>query len=385
MRFDTLVIKTLSPRDYVRDLPNGALATPLLLIDMDILERDFQAFLDGFPGTRILYAVKANPHPAILRKLLSMGSNFEISSVGELRLLKQLGIPGSRIISSNPVKTSTFIAEGSASGMTHFAFDSVAEVDKLATLAPGAHVSIRINVPNTGSDWPLDKKFGVDNDEGLFLLGYAREKGLNADGVTFHVGSQCRALESWRYAMGVARDLWDQCARRGINLDIVNVGGGMPIVYDRDDIPSIRAVGETVLQARHELFPPEVKLWLEPGRAVIGRAGVMVCSVIGVANRQGRRWVFLDTGVFHGMAEALGGIKYRYIAYDREGPEEPCTIAGPSCDSMDVLTENAKLPPVRTGDIVLIPACGAYTSAYSSGFNGFPGPEIVILNGRDLA
>ena len=374
-----MVIKTVSPRDLLICLPKGLQATPSLVVDLSVMEQDFRAFQAGFPGTRILYAVKANPHPAIVERLAALGADFEISSVGELRLLLELGVPARRIISSNPVKTPALIKEGHTAGMTHFAFDSTAEVDKIALLAPGAKLSVRINVPNSG-DWPLDKKFGVDTNEAVDLMVYAMEQGLRPEGLTFHVGSQCRDVDSWRHAMGIARDLWDRCCDRGVPLEVINVGGGMPVAYDRDDIPSIEAVGHTVLQARNDMFPPEAELWLEPGRAVIGRAGVMVSSVVGSTTRGGKRWVYLDTGVFHGLEEALGGIKYRFLT-NAEGPLESCTVAGPSCDSMDVVAENVPLPPLSPGDLVAIPSAGAYTTAYASQFNGFPLPETVVIDG----
>ena len=358
--------------------------TPALVIDLSVLEEDFREFVAGFPGARILYAVKANPHPEVLKRLATLGSDFEISSLGELRLLRGLGVPGNRIISSNPVKSQDFIAEAHSAGVVHFAFDSTDEVDKIASVAPGAELSVRLTVPNAGSDWPLDRKFGVEKDDAASLLAYAGEKGLTPSGVTFHVGSQCRALGSWAHAMGEARELWDMCLARGIRLDVINVGGGVPVAHDSREVPSIASVGEAVLQARDALFPPAVRLWVEPGRAVVGRAGTILCSVIGAAQRDGSRWVTLDAGIFHGLTEALGGINYRFVA-EVEGPLRPSTLAGPSCDSLDVIAENVMLPPVQRGDTIMIPASGAYTTAYASNFNGFPAPETIIINGGEDA
>ena len=156
------------------------------------------------------------------------------------------------------------------------------------------------------------------------------------------------------------------------------MGGGIPVAYSRGDVPSPAAIGDAIIRTRARLFPPGVATCLEPGRGVVGRAGTMVCSVIGVAEREDGRWVYLDTGIFHGLAEAMGGISYRFLSL-AEGPEEPCTVAGPSCDSVDVVARDVMLPPVRVGDRIVIPACGAYTTAYSSGFNGFSGPDTRVL------
>ncbi|MSQ25945.1 MAG: type III PLP-dependent enzyme [Dehalococcoidia bacterium] len=355
-------------------------STPALLLDPAVVEADFRDFSDAFAGTRIFYAIKANPHPEILKRLFALGCGFEVSSVGELRMLQALGIPGDRIISSNPVKTEEFVREAAAHGVGHFAFDSAAEVEKLARHAPGTAVSVRLTVPNEGSDWPLDKKYGVEDAQAVDLLAAARERGLRPAGITFHVGSQNRNANGWRVALEKTRVVWEMAERRGLRLTLLNVGGGMPVEYNIPNVPDAHAVARAIFDARKRLFPSGVETWLEPGRALVGRAGVMVCTVIGVAERDGERWVYLDAGIFHGLAEAMGGITYRALT-QAKGPVTPCTLAGPSCDSVDTISKEFPLPPVRVGDRVALVACGAYTTAYSSVFNGFPGPEAVIAEG----
>lgn len=373
-----------SAKGYLEGIAEYRRATPALVLDLSVLERDFLELQGSFRGATVFYAVKANPHKAVLARLAALGSSFEIASLGELRPLQELGVPGSRIISSNPVKARDFIAEAHEAGVQCFAFDSTAEADKFAQVAPGARLCVRLAVPNIGSDWPLDKKFGVELEEALDLLLYAQEKGLRPCGVTFHVGSQCRELSGWTHAIGKARQLWEESERRGVGLQVLNVGGGVPIAYRDPHVPGFADVARTVLEARNELFPPDVDTWVEPGRAVVGRAGTMVCSVIGTARRNGSRWVYLDAGVFHGLAESLGGIRYRFLT-ESDGPPEPCTLAGPSCDSMDVIAEGVMLPPVQPGERIVIPACGAYTTVYSSEFNGFSGPTTLILDGESHA
>ncbi|MCH8194860.1 MAG: type III PLP-dependent enzyme [Chloroflexi bacterium] len=353
-------------------------ATPTLLVDLAVVEQDFLTFRASFPDSPIFYAIKANPHPDVLTRLSTLGAGFEVSSVGELRLLLGLGIEGGRIISSNPVKTPAFLREAHAAGVRYFAYDSVAEVDKLAELAPGSQGLVRLEVSNEHSEWPLDKKFGVDSNHALELLAYARDRGVDPVGVIFHVGSQCRSVDGWRAALEKTSRMWDEGRQRGAPLEILNVGGGMPVVYTDDRVPSIAAVARAIRAECAKLFPSDSKVWLEPGRAIVGRAGTLVCSVIGLAQRGGARWVYLDVGVFHGLAEATGGIRYRFLS-DAPGPESPCTIAGPSCDSVDVISTDALLPDVRVGDRLAIASCGAYTTVYASGFNGFPGPETQII------
>jgi ornithine decarboxylase len=251
-------------------------------------------------------------------------------------------------------------------------------VDKCVALAPKARLLVRLAVPNDSSEWPLDKKYGVELDEALELLRYAKSRGIETGGVVFHVGSQCRDVAGWRTALEKTRRLWTQAEREGIALNVVNIGGGMPVVYRDPAVPKPREIARAVYQACTDLLPRHVRVWLEPGRAIVGRAGTMVTTVIGIARRGGARWVYLDTGVFHGMAEALGGIQYRFLS-NAPGPEEPCTIAGPSCDSMDVITTKGMLAQVKVGDRVAIATCGAYTTVYASAFNGFPGPETVVI------
>ena len=259
-----LVSKTLSAKALLNALPEDRRSTPVLVVDLSVVEQDFREFLSSFPGTRVLYAVKANPDPDVLSRLARLGADFEISSVGELRLLMRLGISGERIISSNPVKTEELITQAHRIGVSHFAFDSEDEVEKIAACAPGAGLSVRLTVPNTGSDWPLDRKYGVKMDDAVHLLEYARGKGLDPSGVTFHVGSQCRSLDSWTYALGEAKQLWERCLAVGIRLDVINVGGGMPVVYGGQDAPSITAIGDAILKAKAEAVPPR--------RPFLGRA-----------------------------------------------------------------------------------------------------------------
>jgi ornithine decarboxylase len=366
-------------KDLLQALFQRCPVTPALLVDLGAVEADFLEFRSAFGRAPIFYAIKANPHPAILRRLVALGSGFEVSSAGELRHLAGLGVPGGRVISGNPVKAPDFIREAAALGVRDFAFDSTSEVDKAAALAPRSRLFVRLNVPNDASAWPLDKKYGVEIDEALELLAYARARGVATRGVIFHVGSQCRDVAGWRVALEKSRRLWDEARRHGFDLGVVNVGGGMPVVYTDPAVPGPRAVAAAIFQACADFFPPHVEVWLEPGRAIVGRAGTLVASVIGVSVRGGHRWVYLDTGVFHGLMEALGGIRYRFLS-DAPGPEAPCTIAGPSCDSMDVITTDGRLPQVRVGDRVAIASCGAYTTVYSSIFNGFPGPETIVFD-----
>ena len=303
----------------------------------------------------MFYALKANPDPRVARRLASLGCGFEIASATELGLLAEIGVEPERVISSNPIKAPAFVAAAHEYGVRHFGFDSDVEIDKLARCAPGCEVSVRLVVPNEGSDWPLDKKFGAAPAEAAGLMRRAALRGLIPAGVTFHVGSQCRRPESWAAALDIAGGVLAELARDGIEPRVVNVGGGMPVAYASGPAPSANDVA-SVVKASAARLPWPVEIWLEPGRGLVGEAGTLVTEVIGVAEREGRRWVYLDVGVFHGLAEAMGGIAYRFET-NPGGAPAACTIAGPSCDSVDVITTDGLLPEVTVGDRIVIP-CG---------------------------
>jgi len=303
--------------------------------------------------------------------------NYEIASEGELKILSALGIKPGRIISSNPVKSPAFIRYAIDYGVDYFAFDSVAEVDKLAAYARGCNVYVRLTVPNEGSEWPLSKKFGIEPDTAVELLLYAQERGLNPVGITFHVGSQCTNIYNWSMALDKVSAVWSSVGNAGIRLKVLNIGGGYPIRYTKEviDIQSIEEMIDTLISKK---FPEDVQVQLEPGRAVVGDAGVFVTSVIGKARRGNINWLYIDVGVFNGLMESIGGIKYTYMVGSRAETQK-WTIAGPSCDSFDVIAHDVELPEPMIGDHLLILSSGAYTISYASEFNGFPVPKTILI------
>jgi ornithine decarboxylase len=267
-------------------------------------------------------------------------------------------------------------------GVKDFAFDSIGELQKLAAYAPGSQVYCRIVVDNSGSDWPLTRKFGVEPQEAVPLLERAAELGLTSSGLTFHVGSQCLNPENWRAAMQTCAELWRVAAGRGIRLRVLNIGGGLPVQHLKP-IPQLQDIGRLIESTVTQLFPPDVRVVIEPGRALVGDAGILVSSVIGVADRGGERWLHLDTGVFNGLMETIEGFSYEWRA-DSSGPNRPYTVAGPSCDSVDVMASDVELPELAPGDRVYVMNAGAYTLSYASHFNGFPPPSVHTLDGSPV-
>ena len=369
------------------DANESSLETPVLLMDRDQLKRKAAAIGKNIRGSKVFYAVKANPAKEVISLLAGLGLNFEIASEGELELLAGLGIGAERIITSNPVKTFKFLEHAARHGIKYFAYDSREEVEKLAGMVPGAKVYLRLSVPNEGSEWPLSRKFGVEIDEGASLISHAASRGLDPVGITFHVGSQCTNVYNWNNALYKAKVLWDIAARDGINFSVLNIGGGYPVRYTRG-VVGLDRIENNIDGLIGELFPPGISVFIEPGRAVVGDAGVFVSRVIGKSRRGDEDWLHLDVGVFNGLMESVGGIKYSYITEQNLPAEDGSqkspllkrwTVAGPSCDSFDVIDTNVMLREPAVGDLVLVLSCGAYTISYASEFNGFAIPRTLLV------
>ncbi len=352
--------------------------TPALLMDLEGVKARFVQIRYHLPEVNIYYAVKANDDVGVLSALAQVGSGFEVASSEELRRVLSLGVSPEKIISSNPVKPEEFIDYAYREGVNRFAVDSFAEVEKIAKVAPRARVYVRITVPNEGSDWPLSRKFGVDLETALEILEFSKNKGLVPIGLTFHVGSQCNNLRNWFIAIKRSAQLWEEARRRGIKLLVLNMGGGIPVRYLQEAL-RVEDIAYYVRGLLRKYFPnPPYELQMEPGRGVVGDQGIMVVSVIGKAQRGDENWLYIDTGVFNGLAEALGGIRYpTYL--ERKGELKEWVIGGVSCDSMDTVAKNVYLPEPEVGDRLFLLSAGAYTTVYASEFNGFPKPEVICL------
>lgn len=351
--------------------------TPVLLMDRASIKARYEEFRACFGRARVYYAVKSNPHPAIITLLNGLGCDFEVSSLGELRRLLDMGIAPPRITVGNPVKAPELVRLAGSSGIDFTAFDSDAEIEKLVALAPGTRVGVRLNVPNDGSEWPLTKKFGVEADRAVELLVRAGQRGLVPEGIFFHVGSQCTLAGTWAKAIEKSWSVWQRAAERGVRLRQLNVGGGFPATYLRP-VPSVAEIAGVIHQSVAAFFPPGVEISVSPGRGLVAEAGILAASVMARAARDSEQWLYLDVGVFNGLMEAVGGIKYRIVP-SRGGPTRRWVLSGPTCDSFDVISSEVELPDLEVGDRVYFTSAGAYTTAYASEFDGFPIPEIRFL------
>jgi ornithine decarboxylase len=353
--------------------------TPCLVVDLDVIAEAYEALRWYLPLARIYYAVKANPAADIVAMLERKGASFDVASRGEVELCLNNGIAPDRLSFGNTIKKEKDIAFAYQAGVRLFAFDSSRELDKLARAAPGARVFCRILVACDGAEWPLSRKFGCAPDMAIELLRKARQVGLDPYGVSFHVGSQQTDLGQWDGAVGAAAQMFSALAAADINLRMVNIGGGFPAHYT-GAVPEIEQYAQAVMAAITRHFGNDLpEIIIEPGRSLVGDAGVIQSEVVLISKKGGgddRRWVYLDVGKFNGLAETMDeSIKYRIVAPGRDGSSGPVILAGPTCDSADILYERTdyRLPHgLRIGDKVKILSAGAYTASYASvGFNGF--------------
>ena len=352
---------------------------PCLVVDLDIVRENYRAFAKALPDSRIFYAVKANPAPELLALLASLGSCFDTASVAEIEMVLAAGATAERISFGNTIKKERDIGRAHALGVRLFAVDCKAEVEKIARAAPGAKVFCRFLFGCAGAEWPLSRKFGCDPEMAVDVLDHAQRLGLDPCGVSFHVGSQQRRTAAWDEALKSAAAIFRACADRGINLSMVNLGGGFPTRYLRE-VPAVEAYGRSIFRALRRHFGNRIpETIIEPGRGMVGEAGVIEAEVVLVSKKSEHdrtRWVYLDIGKFGGLAETMDeSIRYA-IRTPHDGDEVgPCVLAGPTCDSADVLYEKRPydLPiSIEIGDKVLIEGTGAYTATYAAvAFNGF--------------
>jgi ornithine decarboxylase len=366
--------------DRIREfLRNRVDDRPCLVVDLEVVRENYLAFAKAMPDSRVFYAVKANPAPELLRLLVSLGSCFDTASVAEIEMVLAAGAAPDRISFGNTIKKERDIARAHALGVRLFAVDSIPEVEKVARAAPAAKVFCRFLFNCAGAEWPLSRKFGCDPQMAVEVLEHAQRQGLEPYGVSFHVGSQQRRTQAWDEALKSAATIFRACSERGINLAMVNLGGGFPTRYLKE-VPAVEAYGRSIFRALRKHFGNQIpETIIEPGRGMVGNAGVIEAEVVLVAKKSGEdnvRWVYLDIGKFGGLAETMDeSIRYP-IRTPRDGdPLGPCIIAGPTCDSADVLYERKpyELPvSLEIGDKVLIEGTGAYTATYASvAFNGF--------------
>ncbi len=365
--------------------------TPFLVIDLEAVRRKYMEMKNALPFAQIYYAIKANPVDEVITLLNELGSCFDVATRFELDQLLRLGVDPARMSFGNTIKKAEDIRYFYQKGIRLFVTDSHEDLQEIATEAPGSRVFFRLLTEGTGSDWPLSRKFGAHSDMIYYLIIEARNAGLEPFGFSFHVGSQQRDIGQWDDAIARCKYLFDAIeADEGIKLKMINLGGGFPASYLSPTLP-LDVYASEIKRFLFEDFGDTLpEIYMEPGRAMTADAGVLVSEVIRISKKSKNnlyRWAYLDVGLFGGLIETIGeAIKYP-IYFEGQGEAEEIILAGPTCDSMDVMYQDFKykMPSTtKTRDRVYIFTTGAYTQTYSSiYFNGFPPLKCYVLPAVD--
>ena len=354
--------------------------TPFLVASETQIEENYNFLRRHLPRARVYYAIKANPTDAIIRRLSSLGACFDAASAGEMSLLNELGVTGNRVIYANTVKDFRGLEAAARFDVRRFTFDDASEIGKMARYMPGADVLVRIRVDNGSALIDLNSKFGAAQSDAVGLLSAARDAGLNPVGVCFHVGSQSFSAAAYEDALKACREIFDAAKERGMKLTDLDIGGGFPIPSADAAAPDLEGMLAVINERLNSLVPEdETSVCCEPGRFICGTAVNLVTSVIGTKERGGKPWYILDEGIYG----AFSGILFDHWSYPMscfaKGEAVPSTLAGPSCDGIDVLYRDIPLPRLAIGDRLLATDIGAYSTVSATRFNGFPiAPTVVV-------
>ena len=358
-------------------------STPFMVLSLDKVEENYRFLAKHLPRAKTCYAVKANPHDGILKRLAALGSHFDVASAGEMEMLAAVGVTGDRMIYANPVRDRCGLETAAHLGIRRFTFDDASEIPKLAKFVPGADVLVRIQVHNKKALVDLNTKFGAPVTDALPLLQAAEEAGLHAAGICFHVGSQSLSKAAYEEALLLARRLFDEAEALHMHLTDLDIGGGFPIP-DADGLAvNLANMMEAINHQLERLFP-DTQVWTEPGRYLCGTAMNLVASVIGTKMRGQAPWYILDEGIYG----VFSGILFDHWTYPLhcfggKGKTVPSIFAGPSCDGIDVLYRDFPAPKLAIGDKVLITDMGAYTTVSATHFNGFALAPVLVYEEQE--
>jgi ornithine decarboxylase len=376
------------------DLPVGRIedlvekhGTPLYIVSREKLLENYNRLDRCLPAVTLFYAVKTNQHEGILEILKSAGAGFDVASRGEIMDAVHVGAnPREDLIFADTVKDPKHIAHAFGIGLDDFTFDNYSEITQIARHAPGANVHVRIMVSNKGSVAHLSDKFGAEINEAVPLLLEARDQGLVPRGVSFHVGSQCLDPQRYVDALDQTRGVFDEAAKHGLDLEMIDIGGGFPVKYEDEKI-DIEGMCAIIDKHYRKLFGTEIKLVAEPGRAIVGDAVILVTKVISESVRKGKNWLYFDDGTYGSFMEVLLYQMRFPLKTNTDGPLRKYILAGPTCDSIDVFSRDKKgrikeveLPEMHLDDLLIAGSMGAYTYSESTRFNGFEPPGFVYMD-----
>jgi len=361
--------------------------TPLYIVSREKLLENYNRLDHCLPAVTLFYAVKTNQHEGILEILKGAGAGFDVASRGEIMDAVAAGAnPREDLIFADTVKDPKHIAHAFGIGLDDFTFDNRSEITQIARYAPGSNVHVRIMVSNKGSVAHLSDKFGAETADAVPLLLEARDQGLVPRGVSFHVGSQCLDTQRYVDALDQTRGVFDEAAKHGLDLEIIDIGGGFPVKYEDEKI-DIEGMCAVIDKHYRKLFGKEIQLVAEPGRAIVGDAVILVTKVISESVRKGKNWLYFDDGTYGSFMEVLLYQMRFPMKTNTDGPLRKYVLAGPTCDSIDVFSRDKKgrikeveLPEMHLDDLLIAGSMGAYTYSESTRFNGFEPPGFVYID-----
>ncbi len=362
--------------------------TPVVVIDHATIRRNFAKYRKHLPKVQAYYAVKANPAPEIVRTLYQSGASFDVASLPEFMLVyenikhlparEQQDFIWDKIVFANPTKPKETL-QALDPYRPLVTFDNANELHKIKQHAPNAGVVLRLRVPNTGSMVELSSKFGCDPGEAVDLILEAFRIGLMVEGLSFHVGSQCTNFDNFVQALNMAAAVMRESAARGRALQILDIGGGFPVPYDRHVKP-FSLLARKINAEVNRLFPEDIQILAEPGRFLVATAATLVARIIGKAVRDGKTCYFIDDSVYHTFSGIIFDHCQYHIKAFKGGKPEICSVFGQTCDGLDTISHSEELPELEIEDLVYSENIGAYSNASSTWFNGFPPAKVVHIN-----
>nr|WP_250684747.1 type III PLP-dependent enzyme [Photobacterium galatheae] len=353
---------------------------PLLMLDCDVVRQQYRALKQALPTVTLHFALKPLPLPAVVRTLLDEGASFDLATTGEVELVAQEGVPAERTIHTHPIKRDSDIRDALAYGCNVFVVDNLNELEKFKPYQHDVELLVRLSFRNSEAFADLSKKFGCSPEQALTLIETAQTWNIRIKGLSFHVGSQTMNPQKYVSAIRTCKAVMDQVVERGLPaLSTLDIGGGFPVSYTQQVMP-IDQFCVPINEALSEL-PETVQVLAEPGRFIVAQAVTSVASVMGQAEREGQMWYYLDDGIYGSFSGLMfDDAKYPLVTLNQGGECIPSVLAGPTCDSIDVIAENILLPKLENGDLVIGRMMGAYTSATATDFNFFKRAQTVVLN-----
>lgn len=354
--------------------------TPLFVIRKSKLLDQLKRFQTLMPRVKPFYAVKSNSHPSILKTFADAGTGFDVASIEEMRMLIDLGVGPERMIYANTVKKPEALKYAVENKIDLMTFDSEYELNKIAQYAPNARVLVRIKVPNVGSIVELSLKFGAEPMDAIPFLIKAIRLGLRPVGVSFHVGSQNTHVANYLDSLELVSIIFKDAHLKQIPLEILDIGGGFPIRHFDHEKDLFATTASHVNKELNRMFARDVQVIAEPGRVLCGPAGVLIMKIVGKSIRNNKHWYYLDDGVYG----SLSGIVYDHCKYQfrvlKRGITQITTLAGPTCDSFDIISTSEELPELDIGDIIYVENIGAYSWVTATNFNGIPPAQVVTVD-----